>query len=259
VDLWHRKADWKLTALDPALNQRLERVTPRETPEVNGPWVCNKARDLAGIFERPRATQATVAGHPVPVAEAVAIAAERLAGARAAVVLVSSWGSNEELAAFHAAFAGRLGATVRAWVKADHQPLPGEVVADALLIVADKNPNRRGALAYVPAWDGTVPPQADVVLVWGEGVPASALPAGAFVIRLGSYADAANAADHAAADLVLPVSIQTERDGHYTNVDGVVSGFRGYRAPPPGVLHAEALFGAWAPALAAPSAAGAGA
>jgi len=259
VDLWHRKADWKLTALDPALNQRLERVTPRETPEVNGPWVCNKARDLAGIFERPRATQATVAGHPVPVTEAVAIAAERLAGARAAVVLVSSWGSNEELAAFHAAFAGRLGATVRAWVKADHQPLPGEVVADALLIVADKNPNRRGALAYVPAWDGTVPPQADVVLVWGEGVPASALPAGAFVIRLGSYADAANAADHAAADLVLPVSIQTERDGHYTNVDGVVSGFRGYRAPPPGVLHAEALFGAWAPALAAPSAAGAGA
>jgi NADH-quinone oxidoreductase subunit G len=98
-----------------------------------------------------------------------------------------------------------------------------------------------------------------VVRVWGEGVPASALPAGAFVIRLGSYADAANAADHAAADLVLPVSIQTERDGHYTNVDGVVSGFRGYRAPPPGVLHAEALFGAWAPALAASSAAGAGA
>ena len=33
----------------------IERVTPLENPAVNGPWICNKGRDLAQIFERPRA------------------------------------------------------------------------------------------------------------------------------------------------------------------------------------------------------------
>jgi NADH-quinone oxidoreductase subunit G len=42
VDIWHRKAEWKLTALDPARTCSIERVTPREKPEVNGPWICNK-------------------------------------------------------------------------------------------------------------------------------------------------------------------------------------------------------------------------
>ena len=42
-------------ALDPAKNARIERVTPLENPAVNGPWICNKGRDLAQIFERPRA------------------------------------------------------------------------------------------------------------------------------------------------------------------------------------------------------------
>ena len=36
-------------------NARIDRVTPRENPAVNGPWICNKGRDLAAIFERPRA------------------------------------------------------------------------------------------------------------------------------------------------------------------------------------------------------------
>ena len=46
-----------------AQNARIERVTPLENPAVNGPWICNKGRDLAQIFERPRATQAMHQGH----------------------------------------------------------------------------------------------------------------------------------------------------------------------------------------------------
>ena len=45
--IWHRKAEWKLHALDPQANARIDRVTPRENPDVNGPWICNKGRDLA--------------------------------------------------------------------------------------------------------------------------------------------------------------------------------------------------------------------
>jgi NADH-quinone oxidoreductase subunit G len=47
----------------------------------------------------------------------------------------------------------------------------------------------------------------------------------------------------------LPVSIQTERHGHYTNFQGTVSAFEPCFTKQPGVLHAEDLFRA----LAAPA------
>ncbi len=136
---------------------------------------------------------------------------------------MSSWGSNEELAAFHAAF----GTTVPGFVKADHLPLPGEVIEDDLLIKPDKNPNRKAALALYPALPERVsdalPADTDLVLVWGEGFDSALVPSGAKVIRLDSYAHAANAA----ADVFIPISVQTERSGHYTNFNGVVSAVRG--------------------------------
>ena len=80
----------------------------------------------------------------------MAAARDLIASARRPLALVSSWGSNEEFAAFAAAFGSR----VRAFVKPDRAPKPGEVVEDALLIRADKNPNTTGALALFPVWDG---------------------------------------------------------------------------------------------------------
>ena len=40
-------------------------MTPLENPAVNGPWICNKGRDLAQIFERPRALSAMLKGGAV--------------------------------------------------------------------------------------------------------------------------------------------------------------------------------------------------
>ncbi|MCC7052042.1 MAG: (2Fe-2S)-binding protein [Gemmatimonadaceae bacterium] len=252
IDIWHRKPEWALRALDPRLNTRIDRVTPHENPEVNGLWVCNKARDLAALFERPRATQATLGGAATDLATATASAARLIAAARHPVALVSSWGSNEELAAFATALAPH----VQPFVKADHLPLPGEVVEDHLLIKPDKNPNRRAALALFPALPGTlaeaITPQTDLVLVWGEGFDGSAVPAGARVIRLDAYADPVQAQ----ADVFIPVSIQTERSGHYTNFAGVVSPFTACFAPAAGIAHAEELFRAIGLAL-APAVAGA--
>ena len=74
INIWHRKPEWALKALDPQLNTRIERVTPLENPAVNGPWICNKARDLAQLLERPRATQAMVRGAATPLADATAAA-----------------------------------------------------------------------------------------------------------------------------------------------------------------------------------------
>ena len=46
--------------------------------------------------------------------------------------------------------------------------------------------------------------------------------------------------------MFFPVSIQTERAGHYTNFKGVVSGFEPCFAKKPGIVDAEAVFAALA-------------
>jgi len=48
------------------------------------------------------------------------------------------------------------------------------------------------------------------------------------------------------ADVFIPTSIQTERDGHYTNFAGVTSAFSKCFAKPDRAAHAEALFAALA-------------
>jgi len=242
VDIWHRKKDWKLNRLDPAANARIDRVTPRENPAVNGPWICNKGRDLAAVFERPRATEAMILGAAVELEAAVEQAGALIAAARHPAALVSSWGSNEELAAFHAAF----GARFACHVKTDRLPEPGERLEDELLIKPDKNPNRRAATALYPPLPDSAraafPAGCDLVLVWGEGCDFDALPSGARVVYLNAWRHPAQAR----ADVFLPISVQTERSGHYTNFAGVVSRFEACFDKPATAAHAEALFAALA-------------
>ena len=242
VDIWHRKSAWKLNRLDAAANARIDRVTPRENAAVNGPWICNKGRDLAQVFERPRAVEALHEGRAVDLETAVRRARELVAAARHPVALVSSWGSNEQLAVF----AATLGARFRCLVKADRLPEPGERLEDDLLIKPDKNANRAAALALYPALAGDARiafgVDCDLALIWGEGFGAAQLPVGAKAIRLDSWQHA----DNAAADVFLPISMQTERHGHYTNFAGVVSRFEACFAKPAGVADAETLFAAMA-------------
>lgn len=243
IEVWHRKTEWKLKALDQKQNARIDRVTPRENPAVNGPWICNKARDLAQIFERARAEHAMQKGQPVDLALAIANARTLIAKAQRPVALVSSWASNEELAAFKAA----LGDRFASHVKPDQQVVAGEVVQDELLILADKNPNTTGAAALFPLLtadaQGAFPPDTDLVLVWGEGFSFAQLPPQARIIYLNSWLQPENG--HA--DVFLPISVMTERSGHYTNFEGVISAFEACFTKPPGVIDAEALFAALAP------------
>ena len=243
VDIWHRKSEWKLKALDQKQNARIDRVTPRENPAVNGPWMCNKGRDLAQIFERARAEQAMQEGRPVALQAAIDSARALIAAARRPVALVSSWASNEELAAFSAA----LGARFASYVKADWQPVAGERLEDDVLIKPDKNPNTAAARALFPALPADArsafPADTDLVLVWGEGFSFAQLPPAAKIIYLNSYLQPENG--HA--EVFLPISVQTERSGHYTNSQGVTSGFEACFEKKAGVADAAALFAALAP------------
>ena len=234
IDVWHRKPEWALRSLDARHNTAIARVTPRDNPAVNGPWVCNKARDLAQILERPRAHAPMARGREVPFDEALVQARALIAKARRPVALVSSWGSNEELQAFKVAFGERFAC----FVKADHQPADGEVVADELLIRADKNPNGHTARALFGSAPVAFAPDTDLVLVWGEGADFAALPRGVPVIFLNAYL----APENGHADVFFPISVMTEQRGHFSNFEGVTSAFERCFAKPPGVLDAQGLF-----------------
>ena len=239
VNLWHRRDEWRLRAPGMrAQNESIDRVTPLENPAVNGPWICNKARDLAKVFGRARAEVAMLRGRPADLHGAIARARSLIATAKKPFALVSSWGSNEELAAFQAAFGDRLPARV----KADHVPEPGEVVEDAILIRADKNPNTAGARALFGDAPPDIPQDADVVLVWGEGLDFGKIPQGTAIVYLNAWLQPENG--HA--DVFIPLSIQTERSGHYTNFEGVTSAFSKCFAKQPWAADAETLFAALA-------------
>jgi NADH-quinone oxidoreductase subunit G len=244
VNLWHRKPEWHLKALDSAQNSSIARVTPLENPAVNGPWICNKGRDLAQIFERPRAETAMLKGKPVALQEAIDDARRLIDDARHPVAVVSSWGSNEELAVFRETLGGHF----QTFFKADWAPAPGERVEDDLLIRADKNPNTAAARALFAPLPAPVAfaVDTDLVLVWGEGFDFARIPAKARIIFVNAYLQPENG--HA--DVFFPASIQTERHGHYTNFEGVVSAFEPCFPKKPGVADAETLFAALAVAMA---------
>lgn len=234
VNLWHRKREWKLNALDPKQNTEIARVTPLENTDVNGPWICNKGRDLAAIFERPRAEQPMLKGQAATLDSALAAARRLIGSAKKPVALVSSWGSNEELAALKRALPSRFSC----FVKQDWMPAPGEPLQDDLLIRADKNPNTAGAQQLFGAAPIAFPEDTDLALVWGEGFDFGQLPRGAKLIFLNSYL----VPEDGFADVFVPISIQTERAGHYTNFAGHVSRFERCFAKKPTVAHAEELF-----------------
>ena len=240
VNLWHRKPEWHLKALDPTQNFSIARVTPLENPAVNGPWICNKGRDLAQIFERPRAEQPMLKGRPVALQEAIDAARRLIDAARHPVAVVSTWGSNEELAAFSETLGGRF----QSFFKEDWTPEPGERVEDDFLIRADKNPNTTAARAlFAPLPDPVAfAADTDLVLIWGEGFDFARIPATAKIIFVNAYLQPENG--HA--DVFFSASIQTERRGHYTNFEGVVSAFEACFPKKPGVADAETLFAALA-------------
>jgi NADH-quinone oxidoreductase subunit G len=90
-----------------------------------------------------------------------------------------------------------------------------------------------------------LPEGTDLVLVWGEGCDFANLPRGAPIIFLNAYLRPENGY----ADVFMPLSVQTERHGHYTNFQGIVSEFQPCFPKPDSIADAETLF----MALAAPA------
>ena len=234
VNVWHRKQEWKLQALDPRKNTCIERVTPLSNPKVNGPWICNKGRDLAKVFERPRATTPMLRGHPVGAA------CRHRGGARASRDREAAAGPRVELGIERGARglrgdAGRPHAGGReARLDADARRSGRGRAARARR--QESEHRRRARALRRPGTEASATPTSS-----SSGAKGWTRPAFRHRLRsssLGSYASA----DAAAARIFIPISIQTERDGHYTNFEGIVSAFARCFPSAPSVADAEALF-----------------
>ncbi|MDP2008325.1 MAG: 2Fe-2S iron-sulfur cluster-binding protein [Rubrivivax sp.] len=209
------------------------RISAFDNPEINGPWLCNKGFDLHKAMARERPLQPALAGEPASVVAALAQARRLLAQARKPALLVSAQASNEELDACRQA----LGDRVTACVRQDMQAGAGEVLEDALLIRADKNPNSFGVQARFgnAAFDATA--GHDLVIVWGEFTAFDSL-GDVRVVHLSTFGPAPDPR----VDVTLPVSTTFERSGSFSNFEGKRNSFAAVLDKPPEVQHAADVF-----------------
>jgi NADH-quinone oxidoreductase subunit G len=124
---------------------RAWRMVPRHNPEVNKYWMCDEGRDTYKELGERRVVGARHTDDPVPLDKALGHAAERLAKAReegrAIGVVFGAQTTNEDLYL--------LGRVVFDILDVQHVYVGGRSAvperADAILRVADVNPNRAGA------------------------------------------------------------------------------------------------------------------
>ena len=235
INIWTRKDEWKLHSLEHK-NDQIARVTPFTNPEVNGHWICNKARDLAEHFERPRILKPIYNGRDVSLAVAIQEIKELLKCSKRTAMAISSWGSNEELEALKSILPS-LG-QIETFVKDDSLPAAHEVSEDQILIRRNKNPNRTKAFELFGTKDFPRGENFDLVIVWGEGFNHHLLEHDTKVVQLTSYRDIITERSL----VVIPISTMLERDGHFTNGLGVSSPFNKIFEPASDILHATNFF-----------------
>ncbi len=220
----------------------LYRYKPRVNDAVNRAWMCdfgrleykkaNDARLLAPFVREGGREKSASWGAIVPqVALELSRAVER-EGADAVAVIASPQSSNEELYLVRRIAADRLGTKNLAFT---HRT-PGDGFSDDLLVLADKNPNSRGAkLLGIPdgeAFDALIGKIAagriralllfgNVLGAFTEGETAGLLSKVPFIAQVGTNTGPVSKAAHA----VLPSASFAERGGTFTNHAGRVQRF----------------------------------
>jgi NADH-quinone oxidoreductase subunit G len=230
--------------------RRVYRVVPAENPAVNGHWICDLGRYGCHELDDDRRLTAGVKGggpgdgqcpdwDPILKGLAADIRAAAAGGRapRLAVVL-SSFLTNEELAACRKLFVGFLAAGHVFFA----DPKPGQ--ADGYLLTGERAPNGRGAEAL--GFARTLPDpaglskSADLVLIFGTHL-LEHIGADGAAAALGGLGRSYLFASHrspldAVVDIVLPTALPEEKKGSFTNIDGLTQSFEAAVAPPLGPL-----------------------
>lgn len=196
---------------------QVQRYRPRENAAVNKWWMCDPGRLSYKEFQAARVTEARIGSAAHPLREAIAAAARTLHGAGADVAVVPSLlMTNEDLVAL-AVLSQRAGWTT--WYVGGRAP--GK--EDAILQLADKNPNRAGLAGVAAAFGITTRPLSELGskhagLLWlgHEHAGAEAYAARSKVVVASNDAPAL-----ANASVTLPVRTFEEVDGTWTNATGL--------------------------------------
>ena len=234
VNVWKRAKHWQFRSLDEEKNRMIFRITPFDNPDINGPWICNKGFDLNKIqTSKPRALTPLIKEEAASIEDAIRETVRLISHARKPAILLSSYASNEELAACKIALDGKFDI----YTRQDFQAGSGETLEDDILIKYDKNPNTAGALAlFEPRkWNPLV--GHDTVIVWGDGVDFSTLGSSA-IIHLTSF----ERDGEKKADITIPVSTFLEREGSFINFEGKTNHFEKVFEKPANVIHAAEFF-----------------
>lgn len=233
VNVWRRKKEWCFKSLGDELNKKAYRTTPLQNDAINGPWLCNKGFDLHKFMTRDRALTPMVRAFKVTPSEMLTTAKDLLAKAEKPAVLVSSHASNEELTSVQEFLSEK----VTVYSRKDYTPKPGEVVQDNLLIRAEKNPNPKGIENILGCQEFDRSAKHDLLIVWGDNVNYADykdVP----VIHLSSFVTG----QEKQAAVFVPISTIFERNGTFTNFEGVENRFEQVFDKPELVMHAEDFF-----------------
>jgi len=205
-------------------NNKIYRFVPRRNDAVNDTWMCDHGRMSYKLNGQGRLTHARADGKQATVVEAAKRAGHLLRIARNAggkiVGVASPFAANEDLAALRDLLA-QLGAG-----PARFSVPRGE--SDEILVEAEKAPNANGcrALGMTESTDSLG--RAEVALVLGHTLHASAFTDVEHVVLIDSHESALSAR----AAVVLPARTFLEKGGSFTNADELVQRFEPVVEPP---------------------------
>jgi len=207
------------------MRQECFRFRPRENEAINAAWMCDAGRKSYRWIGENRSLTTISQGKPVPVDEALNTAASLLQKAQGSIgMLVSPAASNEDLMAA-LAFA-------RDVLKVNTVFSTGRPhgAADHLLMLADKNPNRK-ALEYVAKalsieikpFELFTPSAFQAVWVLGGEMPESDIVMTARLKTVPTIAQAQHLSNWAIESQVfLPVASHLETECSMTQHEGII-------------------------------------
>lgn len=205
-------------------DNKVQRVLPRENPEINRYWLCDEGRLRYHPVNEERLLKPRVEGSEVSWQDAVSKAAETIASRRGDLGLViSAQGTNED--AHVAAKAAELLGVKRIYIGG--RPA-GE--SDDFLRHADKNPNRKGVLSSSPSAASVDALLADLkaaklggLLVIGHDLDGKETEIAAALGGIPVVGLVERESDWTMkARVLLPIATWAEVDGHFTNHEGKV-------------------------------------
>lgn len=225
------------------MGQDSYRYRPRENEAINQSWMCDVGRLTYKDLNQFRALSPRVGRgtdtHDATRAEAVKAAAHKLKEYVGNVhVVISAAASNEDVLAAATFVRDTLG------VKTIYLGGRRNGYADHFLMLADKNPNRRGLTDIAAAFGLTVKPFSDLAQLLEEGKVKALYAVGAevpeesalFASRLGTVELFVAQSVHLGpfvqhTHVLLPAATHVEDEGSFTQEAGITQRFR--RAYPP--------------------------